>query len=75
MDAFFDLMDWGMEKWKRFTALDVAIFKLFLFSAGTLFGMYAVRDRKKLEPLVQTVVLLTFCRLIWRMFGAGRGQR
>lgn len=74
MDAVFDLMDWGMEKWKRFTAFDVAVFKLFLFSAGTLFGMYAVRDRKKLAPLVQTVVLLTFCRLISRMFEAGRGQ-
>ncbi len=74
MDAVFDLMDWGMEKWKRFTALDVAVFKIFLFSAGTLFGMYAVRGRRGLAPLVRTVVLLTSCRLIWRMFGAGRSQ-
>lgn len=72
MNAFLDLMDWGMTKWRKFSAFDVAVFKMYLFSLGTLFGMNAAKDRKKLTPIFQTILLLTFCRMIWRMFFADR---
>lgn len=63
-----------MKKWKKFTVLDVAAFKLYLFSLGALFGMNAVKSRRNAAPFFQFLALLTFGRMVWRMFLADRGE-
>lgn len=59
--------DWGISRMKRFTVLDVAVFKFCLLSIGTLFGMYHARCCKKWAPLIWTVSLASYLFIIWRM--------
>lgn len=60
-------IDWGMERWERFTVLDVAAFKLCLLSLGTLLGMYLVKPLKKLAPLIWIVAIASYAYIVWRM--------
>lgn len=68
MNVLLDVMDWAMTKWRKFSAFDAAVFKLCLFSMGTLFGMNAAKNHKKYAPFFQITALLTFSRLVWKLF-------
>lgn len=59
--------DWGMERLRRFTVWDVAVFKTCLLGMGMLIGMYFVKPLKKLAPLVWIVTLCTYVYIVWRM--------
>ncbi len=75
MNALLDLVDWGMSKLKKFTVFDVTVFKMYLFSIGALFGMNAVKNRKKYAPVFQTIALFSFSCMIWRIFFADRRHK
>lgn len=59
--------DWGMERWKRFTVADVAVYKVCLLSVGALLGAYFARSLKKLRPLLWIVAIASYGYMIWRL--------
>ena len=59
MLAIKNFVGWGMDRWKRFTVSDVAVFKICLLSIGALIGMYWAKACRKL--------VASYVYLIWRM--------
>lgn len=59
--------DWGMERWRRFTATDVAAFKICLLSIGTLAGAYFVKPVKRLRPLLWFLAVASYGYIVWRL--------
>lgn len=59
--------DWGMDRWKRFTAVDAAVFKVCLLSVGALFGAAFAKPLKKWKPLLLIAAVASYTYIIWRM--------
>jgi hypothetical protein len=62
------LIDWGMEKARKFTVLDFAFFKITLFSLGLIIGIYFATSLKEYLPLFWIIFAFTYVYLIYRMF-------
>lgn len=60
-------VEWGMDRWKRFTAIDVAAFKVCLASVGVLFGVYFAKPLKKWRPILWLIAVASYAWVIWRL--------
>lgn len=60
-------IDWGMERWRRFTAKDAAVFKICLLSIGALLGATFAKPLKKWKPLLLIAAAASYTYIIWRM--------
>ncbi|MGI5966258.1 MAG: hypothetical protein ACOX65_04910 [Anaerotruncus rubiinfantis] len=67
MLAIKNFVGWGMDRWKRFTVSDVAVFKICLLSIGALIGMYWAKACRKLAPFIWAAAVASYAYLIWRM--------
>lgn len=62
------LIDSVMDRFKSFKVSDIAIFKVCLFSLGTLFGAMFSKEVKKAKPLIVLLALVSYIYLVYKVF-------
>lgn len=65
---FITIIDCLMKRYREFTVMDVAAFKMCLLSLGVLAGTYLSRFFKKLAPVMWLLFLVSYIFVIYRLF-------